>query len=273
MMTSARLAAPGRRSGAGRRLGSQVSVERFHALACAHPDRTNRGCARGWDRLIVHSVIAGSNRHPVALRHAACFNPDGRTGSHPLVPWLGAVIPAEQLRRAALPFASRSRPIICMNQPRAHHGHNPLARSGPTRCLPGHSVRRAALSAWPGNGTSRPPTGCRHGLRRRFCYGVVQHGRSTAPKPETGRVQLTQRRRAAPSRALKVLFASKANGRARPPSGPTRPRGFAPNEPRRAAVACYDCLISTMPSPAASRIIPRAGRHRGAGGPGAWCRT
>jgi hypothetical protein len=101
-------------------------------------------------------------------------------------------------------------------------------------CLPGHSVRRAALSAWPGNGTSRPPTGCRHGLRRRFCYGVVQHGRSTAPKPETGRVQLTQRRRAAPSRALKVLFASKAHGRARPPSGITRPRGFAPNELRRA---------------------------------------
>jgi hypothetical protein len=41
---------------AGRRLGSQVSVERFHALACAHPGRTYRVYARGWDRVQGHTV-------------------------------------------------------------------------------------------------------------------------------------------------------------------------------------------------------------------------
>jgi hypothetical protein len=64
-----------------------------------------------------------------------------------------------------------------------------------------------------------------------------------SPKPETGRVQLTQRRRAAPSRALKVLFASKTSpGPA--PRWPCTAARLRPQRPRRAAV-----LLGRQPLP------------------------
>jgi hypothetical protein len=85
---------------------------------CAHL-RWNKRCLRSWARTPAGQKMNSGRRRgryrathtadPVAIRHANCFNPDGAPGRIPLMFPARRDLPAEQLRRAALPVPLQRR--------------------------------------------------------------------------------------------------------------------------------------------------------------------